>query len=139
ARNDSPDHLVMLTEQRRMDEEICEVIAPTYLHRLTTHASVVARGEQESMLPHMPLLWIDTSSLDPRLERVGTSRMNSVHASVVGDLMRYMLLRGSHLPRDLHNVLVLSPFDAQAELLKRAIRSIHPSLRPRCGTVHSTQ
>lgn len=138
-RMDEPPYLVMLREQRRMVPEICELVAPAYLGRLETHPSVRNPEADQHFAGIHPLLYIDTSHHGARALSAGTSRVNPIHAEIVADLIRYMLhARGLPASR-LREILVVSPFRPQARLLETTLNRLRTPVRPRVGTVHSTQ
>jgi hypothetical protein len=138
ARGDYPDYLVMLSRQYRMAPGIADLVSGAYDQRLETDASVLARSP--GAFGRDAVLYVDSHSLDPRVEIVrGGSRTNEVHAVVVRNLLLNAVSEGALQSADLRDVLVLSPFAAQAHLLERTLRSTFRRNMPTVRTIHRAQ
>jgi predicted nucleic acid-binding Zn-ribbon protein len=133
-----PKRTVMLQEQRRMHDQICQMISgPMYGNRLRT-----SEYQPAESLPPAPfestLTVIDTSTILPFVNRdpIG-SRYNLMHGLAVRNLVHRFeqegyLTSGKRLG-------ICSPFAAQAKLLKRLIADIQLGNPVDAGTVHRYQ
>lgn len=111
----------MLDLQYRMVPDIRELVSEFfYGGRLRDAPEIAARGAGRSTgrSPERaaPLTVLDTSGLDPRVERVDGSRRNRVHAEAVADFL-------STAARDgIADIAVVSPYRAQTRHLNDLIR-----------------
>jgi predicted nucleic acid-binding Zn-ribbon protein len=133
-----PKRTVMLQEQSRMHDQICQMISgPMYGNRLRTSAYQPAES-----LPPAPfettLTVIDTSTILPLVNRdpVG-SRYNLMHGLAVRNLV-HRFERDGYLTSG-RRVGICSPFAAQAKLLKRLIADLQLGNLVDAGTVHRYQ
>jgi ssDNA-binding Zn-finger/Zn-ribbon topoisomerase 1/predicted nucleic acid-binding Zn-ribbon protein len=133
-----PKRTVMLEQQSRMHERICQMISgPMYEGRLRT-----IEYQPAETFPPAPfettLTVIDTSTIFPFVNRdpVG-SRYNLMHGLAVRNLVHHFQ-RDGYLtsPKRLG---VCSPFAAQAKLLKRLLADLRPGVPVEAGTVHRYQ
>ena len=139
--------LVMLTEQYRMKDEICDLIADKmYFGKLVTHHPL-------KTLPSAPpspfdgeLAVVDTSPIQPFVNKHASSRYNLMNALAIRNLVRHFresgfLVGSSDKPRndgdqDREGRLgVCTPFAAQRDVLKRLIEGNDVVV----GTVHRYQ
>lgn len=137
-RGDYPDYLVMLRQQFRMAPDIASLAAPAYDHQLITHPSVLDRTP--GPFGRDAVLFIDTHAAQPRVTVTrGGSRSNQVHAVALCEFLDTSL-RQHVISRDqLHEVLVLTPFVAQAQLLESALRQRLGRAAPAVRTIHRAQ
>lgn len=139
--------LVMLTQQYRMKDEICDLIADKmYSGKLVTHHPLEAPA---SALPSPfdgELTVLDTSPIQPFVNRHGSSRYNLMNALAIRNLVRhfresgYLVGRsdgtGNKEDQDREGRLgVCTPFAAQREVLKRLVEESDAVV----GTVHRYQ
>jgi hypothetical protein len=134
-----PKRTVMLQEQSRMHDQICQMISqPMYGNRLRTSA---AYKPAESLPPapfESTLTIVDTSTILPFVNRdpVG-SRYNLMHGLAVRNLVHRFdedgyLTCGKRMG-------ICSPFAAQAKLLKRLVVDLQVGSVVDAGTVHRYQ
>ena len=137
-RGDYPDYLVMLKQQYRMAPDICALVARQYDFQLTTHASVLER--LPGPLGRDAVLYVDSSMCNARVAIDSSgSRSNIVHADIVRAFLRRAVQRGA-LTRDrLPDVLVITPFIAQARLLERVLSEHFGRFSPQVRTIHRCQ
>jgi ribosomal protein L37AE/L43A len=129
---------LMLTEQHRMVEPICELInGPMYRSRLVT-----ARGP--TLLPHPiapfdeVLTIVDSSDLYPLLEmNQAHSHYNIIHAQLIRSIL-WHIERAGGLPTP-KSLSVCTPYVAQANLIRQALTGLGRSDRVAVGTVHTFQ
>jgi ssDNA-binding Zn-finger/Zn-ribbon topoisomerase 1/predicted nucleic acid-binding Zn-ribbon protein len=133
-----PKRTVMLEQQSRMHEQICQMISgPMYGNRLKTFDYKPA-----NILPPAPfettLTVIDTSTILPFVNRdpVG-SRYNLMHGLALRNLI-HRFQHDGYLTSS-KRLGVCSPFAAQAKLLKRLIADLRLSHPVDAGTVHRYQ
>ncbi len=100
----------MLTVQYRMAPAIRALVSELFYAGRLEDAPGLRRG----VTGGEPLLLLDTSDLDPRVERVEGSRRNPVHAEVIVRLLELAARAG------LQDVAVVSPYRQQT----RAIREL---------------
>lgn len=137
----SPKRTVMLTDQYRMNDAICRLIsARMYGDRLTTQAHAKA----EEARPPAPfggsLTVIDTSPVQPFVNRHGSSRYNLMNALTIRNLVRHLRETGFVAGRggssaDQSRLGVCTPFAAQRDVLKRLTSGTGVVV----GTVHRYQ
>ena len=134
--------MVMLTEQRRMHPQICELINERFYNgKLTTHYS---EGYQELKMKHgtiaSPYCFIPITPKDGALVKStqGKSRVNTKTAQVVIDLVESILIENEGL-----EIGVITPYNGQVVHLRK--RLLHKKLtdaqmhRIKIGTIHSFQ
>jgi predicted nucleic acid-binding Zn-ribbon protein len=133
-----PKRTVMLEQQSRMHDQICQMISgPMYEGRLQT----IEYQPAESISPapfETTLTVVDTSTIVPFVNRdpVG-SRYNLMHGLAVRNLVHHFQHDGYLTsPKRLG---VCSPFAAQAKLLKRLLADLRLGARVEAGTVHRYQ
>lgn len=133
-----PKRTVMLQEQSRMHDQICQMISgPMYGNRLRTSAHRPAES-----LPPAPfestLTVIDTSTILPFVNRDPVrSRYNLMHGLAVRNLV-HRFGQDGYLTSG-RRVGICSPFAAQAKLLKRLIADLQLGSLVDAGTVHRYQ
>ena len=133
-----PKRTVMLEQQSRMHEQICQMISQSmYKGRLRT-----VEYQPTKTIPPAPfettLTVVDTSTILPFVNRdpVG-SRYNLMHGLAVRNLVHQFQHDGYLTsPKRLG---VCSPFAAQAKLLKRLLADLRPGVPVEAGTVHRYQ
>lgn len=137
-RGDYPDYLVMLRQQFRMAPDIASLAAAAYDHQLTTHPSVLDRSP--GPFGKDAVLYVDTHAARPRVVVAhGGSRSNQVHADALCEFLGTSL-RQHFVSRDqLREVLVLTPFVAQAHLLQTTLRQHLGRAAPIVRTIHRSQ
>lgn len=137
-RHDSPDYMVMLQHQYRMAPGIAALVSDAYEDRLVTPASLLTRPP--GPLGPSSLYYLDSSSLASRVELTPRgSRSNRIHASLVGLLLARLVEVGRLTPEALQSVLCITPFVAQADLLRATICSHFGDGGPTVGTIHRCQ
>jgi hypothetical protein len=131
---------VMLTEQFRMNDELCKIVSATfYSNMLTSHPSANIPQFDEPKPLSSALTIVDTSRIWPFTCRdSGRSKFNLMHALAVRTLLvhlqkNFRLIDSSGKYR----IGVCSPYSAQAQLIRRMIHS-ETSIRDttRVATVH---
>jgi hypothetical protein len=122
----------MLDLQYRMDPAIRELVSEFFYDgRLKDAEEIAARPRSRS-----PVLLIDTSELDPRVQRVDGSRLNSAHADVVVGYLGQAAAAGQS------DVAVVTPYRAQTRHLHQLVRTRLGRAAPRelqMSTVHRFQ
>ncbi len=121
----TPKRTVMLTDQYRMTDAICRLIsARMYGGRLRTQV----HSKAEMRHPPSPfggsLTVIDTSPIQPFVNRHGSSRYNLMNALAVRNLVRHFRETGFAVVgagdiADQSRLGVCTPFAAQRDVLKR--------------------
>lgn len=102
----------MLDVQYRMAPDIRELVSEFFYDGRLRDAPEVR--DRESAIPS--LLLLDTTGLDPRVERVDGSRRNPTHVTVVTDFL-------AQVGRDgLADIAVVSPYRAQTRRLQDVVR-----------------
>jgi superfamily I DNA and/or RNA helicase len=136
----TPKRTVMLTDQNRMNDAICSLIsARMYSSRLRTPA-------HSTVMRHPPspfggsLTVIDTSPIQPFVNRHGSSRYNLMNALAVRNLVRHFRETGfagggAAESADQNDLGVCTPFAAQRDVLKRLTSGSDVIV----GTVHRYQ
>ncbi len=130
----------MLEEQHRMSSGICGLISPRmYRNRLST-----AEGRKRRTYPVLPppfdseLVIVDTSPIQPFVNRHGSSRFNLMNALVVRNLSRFF--RDAGFATEANRFGICTPFAAQKELLQRVLKGFGLDERHiGAGTVHRYQ
>ena len=122
----------MLDVQYRMVPEIREVVSEFfYGGRLRDAREVAARVRRGRAVRVL-----DTSALDPRVERADGSRRNPAHAEVVADLLAQAARDG------IADIAVVSPYRAQTRHLRTLVRRRFGGAAPaglRVSTIHRFQ
>lgn len=117
----------MLDLQYRMAPEIRELVseffyggrlrdAPEIAERAAEGAAHVARTAAAGGATAGPVTVLDTSGLDPRVERVDGSRRNRTHAEAVADFV------GAAARDGIDDIAVVSPYRAQTRHLNDLVR-----------------
>jgi len=122
----------MLSQQYRMQPAIREVVSEQFYGGRLGDASGVA--DRESRIA--PLVVVDTTGRDPRVERVEGSRTNPVHLEVVLSLLELLAREGAQ------NVAVVTPYRLQSRLLRRLVRTRLGAVAPsglEISTIHRFQ
>ena len=135
---ESLKRVVMLEYQYRMQSRICDLISPRmYDGRLKTADAI----QQEVIdLPspfNADLIIVDTSPIQPFVNKHGTSRYNLMNALVIRNICRY--LRESGFVDGRKRLGVCTPYAAQKELIGRVLDSWNLSDLVDTGTVHRYQ
>jgi ssDNA-binding Zn-finger/Zn-ribbon topoisomerase 1 len=134
------DRLAVLTDQYRMNDQICSLISePMYQNQLCTAESRVSTEERALPDPFSNRLTIvDTSDLWP-FESVNAffSRYNLMHALLVRNLTWHLHQEG--YIRDEKDLAVCTPYAAQSKLIRKLIEPEEFSSNVQVGTVHSFQ
>lgn len=144
---ENPNRTVMLTEQYRMKDEICDLITDKmYIGNLVTHHPL----ETPPSSPPSPfdgeLTVVDTSPIQPFVNRHGSSRYNLMNALAIRNLVRHFRETGFLVgstdesgndgDRDSEGLLgVCTPFAAQRDVLKKLVEGSDVVV----GTVHRYQ
>jgi hypothetical protein len=142
---DGPDAIpsrCMLDEQYRMHPEISAVVSSVFYHGRLRDGESIRRTYPEYFGEHTPpppanvLLVLDTTTANPSSEKPDAgSRRNSVHAALVADLIQAAANAG------LSDLGVISPYVAQARLIRERVREVNPALLDvaEVATVHRFQ
>jgi hypothetical protein len=136
-RGDYPPYLVVLTQQYRMREGICSLVAPAYDAGLMTDDSVLSRPEGP-LGPH-DVLYINSESTASVEVLPGGSRRNPAHVTAVVALLERLLSSGRVGRRDLSQFLIVTPFVAQVRLYDQVLREKYGRCAPRVRTAHRIQ
>jgi hypothetical protein len=141
------DHFILLNEQRRMFPEIAEVANRFYDGNLSTPVSVPNKHDEflawyNSDWPHDGrVVLVDTESLNAWVTSVAkggsSSRINFLSATVAVDLAE-QLLRADR-PKAPKRILIVTPYRAQAKLLKILLSEMKLEDEVIAGTAHSFQ
>lgn len=118
--NDPPS-LVVLTDQHRMDQPICDLVsALSYDGRLITAPAVLRRPLRSGFGTDAALLYVDTSGLD---QPASLGRENLLHAGIVRSLVaRYTASAIPHRGESPTCMLgVITPYVAQANRIRRVL------------------
>jgi ssDNA-binding Zn-finger/Zn-ribbon topoisomerase 1 len=136
-----PKRTVMLTDQYRMNEAICHMISGRmYAGRLKTQIN----SRIQTHAPPSPfsgsLTVIDTSPIQPFVNRHGSSRYNLMNALAVRNLVRHFQKTGFAVTEntdsdDQGRLGICTPFAAQRDVLKRLTSGSGVIV----GTVHRYQ
>ena len=143
-----PEHFIPLFEQRRMFREIADVANRFYDGELITPEEEVPNGYDkfESWYnfdwPHDDrVVLVDTESLNAWVTSVvkggSSSRINFLSATVAVDLAE-QLLRADR-PKAPKRILIVTPYRAQAKLLKILLSEMNLEDEVIAGTAHSFQ
>ena len=117
----------MLDLQYRMAPEIRELVSDFFYGGRLRDAPEIAERASEGAAPATgtaaaggatagPLTVLDTSGLDPRVERVDGSRRNRTHAEAVADFV------GAAASGGIDDIAVVSPYRAQTRHLSDLVR-----------------
>lgn len=137
----TPKRTVMLTDQYRMNDTICRMISAwMYSGRLRTQAGSKATVRHPPSPFGGSLAVIDTSPIQPFVNRHGSSRYNLMNALAVRNLVRHFretgfAVEGASGPADQGHLGVCTPFAAQRDVLKRLTSGSGVIV----GTVHRYQ
>jgi ssDNA-binding Zn-finger/Zn-ribbon topoisomerase 1 len=133
----APKRGVMLTEQYRMQNEICRIISTKmYRGRLKTAATVTAGAVTPPAPFERSLTVIDTSTIAPFSSRDPfKSRYNLMHALAVRNLCFHF---NQHEFNKVGQVGVCTPYAAQAKVIKRVLDGAGLGFAE-AGTVHRYQ
>lgn len=131
----------LLAIQYRMHPEISGVVSSLfYAGRLTDSADVLKRHPTyrgaDGPVDRSALALLDTTGPDTRSEKTqANSRVNTRHATVVAEVVAKAVSAGTR------NIAVITPYVAQARLIRDAIHRHGPSLLggTRISTVHRFQ
>ncbi len=120
-----PKRTVMLTDQYRMNDAICRMISGRmYDNRLKTEL----QPKVAQAVPPPPfdgsMTVIDTSPIQPFVNKHGSSRYNLMNALAVRNLVRYFYESGFLVDcaggmQDENSLGICTPFAAQRDVLKR--------------------
>lgn len=137
-RGDYPEYLVMLKRQYRMAPAICDLVAGAYDHQLITDASVLDRAR--GPLGADGVLFIDSGPRGANVEvEPSGSRLNPCHAQMTVELLERMIARQALSTHELKEILVITPFVAQARLLATRMRARFGRMAPAIRTIHGCQ
>jgi hypothetical protein len=132
--------MVMLDVQRRMHDDICQLISHRVYRGLLTTSKDWAMRELSSPPPPYDgtLTIVDTSDLWPfESANAFYSRFNLMHALLVRNLVWHFRQRG-HI-RERTDLAVCTPYAAQAKLIRELLDKDDPKGDVQVGTVHSFQ
>ncbi len=144
----SPEHFIQLNEQWRMVPEIADVANQFYEGSLVTPANFP--GETDKFLSWYNTDWIhdgrvvlvDTESLNAWVTSVAkggsSSRINFLSATVAVDLAE-QLLKENRPEKEPKRILIVTPYRAQAKLLKILLSEMNLQDEVVAGTAHSFQ
>lgn len=137
AQNGARDtRCAMLRVQHRMHPLIRGLVSAAFYEDLLCDSAEVAAWGEPGGGPRDPLLFVETRSLNPRVARVGGSRINEPHANAVLRLVELALRAGWR------DIGVVTPYRGQTKLIRRLLRE---RLEPPAGgdleisTVHAFQ
>lgn len=136
-RGDCPPHLVVLTQQYRMRPGICSLIARAYDAGLTTDPSVLSRPPGP-LGPHDVLYLSSQPTVGVEVLPDG-SRRNADHVDAVAALLERLLRSNALSRRALSELLIITPFVAQARLYHSRLREQYGRYAPRVRTAHRIQ
>lgn len=129
---------VMLEHQYRMKSSICDLISPRmYNNRLKTADAFTF---DPCMIPapfDSDLVIVDTSPIQPFVNKHGTSRYNLMHALTARNICRHLSESGYINSRK--RVGVCTPFAAQKDVLTRILKASNLDTMIDSGTVHRYQ
>jgi hypothetical protein len=132
----SPKRAVMLKEQYRMKDGICQMLSSKmYRGNLSTSA------KRPQVLHHPPapfdgeMTVIDTSPIQPFVNRHNSSRYNLMNALAVRNLVRHFYEAGFLVDNEEGRLGICTPFAAQRDVLKRLTQGSGVV----AGTVHRYQ
>ena len=141
AQRTPPKRTVMLTDQYRMNDAICRLIsARMYSGRLRTQMHAKAETHHPPPPFSESLTVIDTSPIQPFVNKHGSSRYNLMNALAVRNLVRHFVeagfaASGVSSSADKSRLGVCTPFAAQRDVLKRLTSGSGVIV----GTVHRYQ
>jgi len=129
---------VMLEYQYRMSAGICDLISPRmYDRRLKTACAETERPTAPPPPFEGELTIIDTSPIQPFVNKHGSSRYNLMHALAVRNLSRY--LQDGGFVRAAGCLGICTPFAAQKDVLLRVLKGWGLDGMVETGTVHRYQ
>lgn len=146
--NQAPEHFIQLNEQWRMAPEIADVANQFYEEGLVTPANLP--GETDNFLSWYNTDWshdgrvvlVDTESLNAWVTSVAkggnSSRINFLSATVAVDLAE-QLLKEDRPEKEPKRILIVTPYRAQAKLLKILLSEMKIQDEVVAGTAHSFQ
>ena len=136
--------LVMLTEQGRMNDEICRVVSETFYDGSLVTVGNPPRPPAGRPVPAAALVVVDPAraslphgarATSRAPDRRGTSWTWDRTAALARHLVERLLAMDSRWP---DRVIVVSPYRAQARLLERLLSPLDPD-RVKAGTIHGMQ
>lgn len=140
SKGHNPKRSIMLKEQYRMDEMICQLISS----KMYEGDLITSTYRKNEKFPEPPqpfnnhLTIIDTSPIWPFVNRDPFgSRFNLMNALAVRNLCRFFVSQG--YLRDVTTLGVSTPYAAQAKILKRILGTSEYQNLIGAGTVHRYQ
>jgi superfamily I DNA and/or RNA helicase len=121
----------LLSEQYRMRPEIRALVSELFYGGRLRDAA-----ERAESVPHATLAVVDTTGLDPRVEREDGSRRNAVHLEVALQLLEVLARAGAS------DVAVVTPYRVQTRSLARRARARLGPIAPAAlevATIHRFQ
>ncbi|MCF8530928.1 MAG: AAA family ATPase [Candidatus Nanopelagicales bacterium] len=110
----------ILDSQHRLPRQIQEIALPPEYKAETSQRE--CSEEITSALGKGPVLYIDTSDLDARCHKSGTSRNNPVHVNVIVEVVRSLLEQDDIQAETAdQELLIISPYRSQKALIRRAL------------------
>lgn len=138
--NRIPPRVILLDEQYRMDDGICDLISTSFYNSNLTTAQdrISAHSPMISHLLQDRLIIVDTSRVFPFSARNAfKSRYNLMHALAVRNLCRHFWEQGFVDGKG--SVGVCTPYNAQANLLSKVLIGAGLGDKVDAGTVHRYQ
>jgi len=132
-------NIVMLKEQYRMDNKICNIVSnPMYDGRLVTSSNRVSNAKEIPINKlNNKITIIDTSSVNPYCNNDPfNSKYNLLHALAIRELCSQLLAK--KFISNESSVGVITPYAAQSKILKRIFKE-EPFSDISAGTVHRFQ
>lgn len=131
-----------LTLQFRSHQQLCDLINDRfYGGRLVTHPSAAGAPhifkEPLTYLNHARVVLVDTASLNPWGSSSDRSKSNLTHALITRKLS--LLLYANGLAFKPENLGIITPYRAQAELIKELLEECSLGSAITVGTVHKYQ
>jgi hypothetical protein len=114
------DRVVPLMTQYRMQAQIASVVNRLFYEDQSWLKSRKDAGSG--------VVWIDTCGLNAKFEKSGTSKFNEIEIRLVVDLAKNL---ASQLHSDPEEILIVSPYFAQVDKLKLAVRARIPGVKVR--------
>lgn len=130
--------VVMLTEQYRMLENICQLISPTmYGGSLVTSSTIEKSSNMIDDTLHGELIIIDTSTLAPFSNKDAyNSKYNLMNAITIRNYCLDLMKQGKIT--DVSCCGICTPYSAQSKLLQKMLMGAELNMI-QAGTVHSYQ